>query len=409
MARRPSYHAVWALLVFAWVANYLVRMALSALLPPIMAELDLSYTRAGVLATAFFYAYAGLQFPAGILGDRFGRRRVLALGLVAGALACASTALAGSFAALLVARLATGASQGFLFSNDRAIIASVTPPDKLGLGQAVSFTGPGLGISLGLLLAGILGQHLPWRSVFLLFAVPPAIAALLIVRFVPATGVKPPRSTGRGRLALVVGEPRLWTLGLAGVAAMWAQFVVVTWAPMLFMDTGIADLGGAGVASSVLGVAAVGGLVAGGWVSDRALAAGVARTTVLAAAYALTALSAAGAALAIDRHASAVTLAVALFAINFFGWSVWGPTFALLGQAFSGGDLGTAFGLFNAVTVLGAIVGPAVTGWSRDATGSFATGLWLSAGAGVVGAGIVAATPRARARGAASDALDRTV
>ncbi|MBI2218689.1 MAG: MFS transporter [Candidatus Rokubacteria bacterium] len=392
MAPAHSYHLVWALLVFAWVANYLVRMALSALLPPIMAELELSYTRAGVLATAFFYAYAGMQFPAGILGDRFGRRRVLAIGLVAGALASGATALAGSFAALLLARLFTGASQGFLFSNDRAIIASVTPPDKLGLGQAVSFTGPGLGISLGLLLAGLLGEHLPWRWVFVLFSVPPVVAALLIVRFVPASRA-PGTTSRRAGLRLVVGARRLWTLGVSGATAMWAQFVLVTWAPLLFMESGVGDLGRAGVASSVLGLAAVLGLVVGGWASDRALAVGIARRTVLAVAYVATTTAAAASAVAIDRGASPVVLATTLFAINVFGWSVWGPSFALLGDAFKGGDLGTAFGLMNAITVIGAIVGPAITGWSRDLTGSFATGLWLSAAVAVAGAVIVALTP----------------
>ncbi|MBI3030499.1 MAG: MFS transporter, partial [Candidatus Rokubacteria bacterium] len=52
----PSAYLVWGLLVYAWVGNYMIRMALSSLLPPIMGEFGLSYTRAGLLATAFFYA-----------------------------------------------------------------------------------------------------------------------------------------------------------------------------------------------------------------------------------------------------------------------------------------------------------------------------------------------------------------
>jgi MFS family permease len=52
-------------------------MGFSALLPSIMQDLALSYTQAGVLASGFFGAYAAMQLPAGLLGDRFGRRRVL--------------------------------------------------------------------------------------------------------------------------------------------------------------------------------------------------------------------------------------------------------------------------------------------------------------------------------------------
>src|SRR2546426_12753187 len=83
----PSYVLVWLLLIFAWAANFVIRIGFSALLPSIVDELQLSYTRAGLLASAFFYAYVIMQIPAGLLGDRFGRRRILVLGLLGGALA----------------------------------------------------------------------------------------------------------------------------------------------------------------------------------------------------------------------------------------------------------------------------------------------------------------------------------
>src|SRR5437867_13384767 len=115
--RATPYYAIWGLLIYAWVGNYLIRMALGALLPPIMQELALSYAEAGFLSTAFFYAYVAMLFPAGALGDRFGRKRMMIAGIALGALASVATGLAGSFVALFVARLLTGVSQGFLFSN----------------------------------------------------------------------------------------------------------------------------------------------------------------------------------------------------------------------------------------------------------------------------------------------------
>src|SRR5262249_56736960 len=135
------------------------------LLPSIMSELQLSYTRAGLLASAFFYAYVIMQIPSGLLGDRFGRRRILLLGLLGGALAAGLTGLAGSFAALFAARALTGAFQGSLFSNDRALIATVTPPDRIGLGQGGSFAVPGLGLTRGPEIRGLLAEGWPWRTV----------------------------------------------------------------------------------------------------------------------------------------------------------------------------------------------------------------------------------------------------
>ena len=61
----PPYVLVWLLLIFAWAANFVIRIGFSALLPSIMSELQLSYTRAGLLASAFFYAYALMQLPSG--------------------------------------------------------------------------------------------------------------------------------------------------------------------------------------------------------------------------------------------------------------------------------------------------------------------------------------------------------
>lgn len=57
MGKRPYYHTVWAVLILAWMASYLVRMGLSPILVPIMREFQLSYAQAGLLATAFFFAY----------------------------------------------------------------------------------------------------------------------------------------------------------------------------------------------------------------------------------------------------------------------------------------------------------------------------------------------------------------
>src|SRR2546425_11214862 len=138
----PPYVVVWALLIIAWAANFVVRVGFSALLPSIIDEFELSYTRAGLLASAFFYAYVLMQIPSGLLGDRFGRRRVLLIGLVGGALAAGLTGLAGSFAGLFVARALTGAFPGALFANDRALLATVTPPRRIGLRPGVPVSRP---------------------------------------------------------------------------------------------------------------------------------------------------------------------------------------------------------------------------------------------------------------------------
>lgn len=383
MPSATPYGVVWALIVFAWVANYLVRMGFSALLPAIIADLALSYTAAGLLASAFFAAYAAAQFPAGLLGDRFGHRRVVLIALVVGAGGSLATGLAGSFAALLAARLLTGVGQGGIFANDRPIIVAVTPPARVGLGQGVSFSGVGIGVTAGLLLAGFLGERLPWRVVFLLFALPPLLAALLIARFVPEPR---PSGDGPGRgVVTTASEPGLWLLAVVGAADMWVQYVLATWAPLLFMEAGVAELGRAGLYSSAIGVAGVGGLVLGGWLSDRARRAGRPRRVVVAGSLGALAAAMVGLALVVDRAPSAPAVGVAVVLAAVAAWAVWGPSFAMLGEMFGDRRLATAFGLYNTVCVLGAVVGPGLTGWARDLTGSFAAGCYVSAAVALAG------------------------
>lgn len=401
MPRAGRFVVVWVLFVFAWVANYLVRMGFAALLPPMMTDLGLSYTRAGVLASAFFGAYAAMQFPAGLLGDRFGRRRILLIGLVGGALASASTALAVSFATLLGARLLTGLSQGCLFSNDRPIIAAVTPPERIALGQAVSFMGPGLGLTLGLWLGGTLGEWMDWRRVFVVFALPPLVAALLIRGFVPA----PPPAPGRAALGRgVLRDPDLWLLGAAGSTAMWVQYVFATWAPLLLMEVGVSELGRAGLFASLQGLAGVAGLLAGGWLADRAHRAGVGRRAVVMGIQGALAAATFILAVAVQHVPGVGVLTVLLFVVAFSAWGVWGPSFALLGDVAAGRELSTAFGLYNTVCVLGAVVGPALTGWTRDLTGSFAAGAYVCAAVALAGAVLLRFTGR-RAGGARTAGL----
>ncbi len=378
------YVVVWFLLIFAWATNFVIRIGFSALLPSIIAELQLSYARAGLLASAFFYAYVLMQLPAGLLGDRFGRRRILVLGLLGGALAAGLTGLAGSFATLFAARALTGAFQGTLFSNDRAIIATVTPPDRIGLGQGVSFSGPGLGLTFGLVIGGLLVAVLPWRTVVMLFGIGPIVAALLIVRYVPP----PARSTARvplgRRLRSLFANGPLCVLGLVSLCAIADQFTLATWAPLFFNEVGVADLGHAGSYAALQGIAASLGMVVSGWAHDRLVERGYGSKTAIVAGLIGLALSMLAMAAAITQR-SIPGLAVVLFLAAFFCWSIWGAFYALLARLVREDELGTAFGLSNSIGFIGAVVAPTATGWVRDLTGSFSAGCVLAAVLAVAG------------------------
>jgi predicted MFS family arabinose efflux permease len=384
----PPYVLVWLLLIFAWAANFVIRIGFSALLPSIMSELSLSYTRAGLLASAFFYAYVIMQIPSGLLGDRYGRRRILLLGLLGGALSAGLTGLAGSFAALFTARALTGAFQGSLFSNDRAIIATVTPPDRIGLGQGVSFAGPGLGLTAGLVIGGLLVEVLPWRTVMVLFALGPIAAALLIARFVPSPAPSPAQEPLGRRLGGLFANGPLWLLALASLCAIANQFILATWAPLFFQEAGVTDVGRAGIYAALQGIAASLGMIVGGFTHDRLARRGFQSKTVIVAGLAALALSMLAMAAVIAQR-SVPALAMLVFLAAFFCWSIWGAVYTLLGRMVRAEDLGAAFGWSNSISFLGAIVGPIATGWARDLTGSFSAGCLLAAVLAAAGVALV--------------------
>jgi ACS family D-galactonate transporter-like MFS transporter len=374
-----AYQTIWALIVFAWITNYIIRMAPNALWPPIMAELALDYTLTGFLSTAFFYAYMGMQFPAGFLGDRFGRKRMLVAGLVLGAVSSLLTGLAGSFLTLFLVRLLTGASQGFLFSNDRVIIMATTPRDKMALGQGISFSGPGIGTTLGLFLAGALGVLMPWRAVFFVFALPPLLAAALIWRLAPEPRYQTAAADPAWPFRRVLRTRDFWLLGVTGIVPIFVQFTLATWGALFFAEVGVTDLGRSASLASLQGLVAPPGLLLSGLVADHLQRRGLERKLVITVTQLLVVGAVAGMGLVIHTRGPAWLLTALLLAASFLVWCTWGPAYAILGEMFPPSVLGKVFGLYNCTCFIGAIVGPLLSGWIKDLTGSFAPALFAAA------------------------------
>lgn len=425
MGKRPYYHTVWAVLILAWMASYLVRMGLSPILVPIMREFQLSYAQAGLLATAFFFAYTFMQLPAGVLGDWIGKKTILVLAPLWWGLMSLGTGLAPSFGLLFLARFLTGVGQGTYFGNDRPVIAAYTPPEKMGFGQGVSFTGLGMGMAIGISLAGLIADRWGWRMVFVLFAIPSLMAAWLVwwkIQEPPGQGgVKlpgwmwflllpfPPALLGglaagwpmllwfsllfpaSFLLCLVYQQPGirkgdLWFTYLAGIAPIYCLWVVGIWAPAMFLEIGVRELGRSSLLSSLLGVSAVPGLLLMGSLSDRLARRGKGRKGL--AALILLGMAVAmflmGTAVAGKVHP--IVLGLLVFAAGFCIWGVWAPIFALLAEITPARIQGTSFGMNNTMNFIGSLIAPIATGWIKDVSGSFAGACYLAAAMGIAGA-----------------------
>ena len=376
-----KYHTVWVIMIFGWVANYLVRSALAPLLIPIMNEFGLSYAKAGILATAFFYAYTFMQLPAGHLGDRLGRKTVLVVCSAWWGLMSLLTGFASSFTSLFLFRFLKGVGEGAYFSNDRPIISAYTPESKRGFGQGVSFAGLGTGMFIGISLAGWISDLWGWRAVFIIYAFPSWLASFLIYRMIQ----EPPRQQmtktdgGRVSYSLLFKNRDLWLLYLGGISGNYALWVVGTWAPAMFQEIGVETLARSSLYSSLLGISAVPGLILTGLISDRLMKGGKGRKGLIATEFFLISVCMFFLGYGLRVKMDSTLFVFVFFMAGFFIWGHWAAFYALLPDIVPYKILGTAYGLTNTIHFLGSLSAPWVTGWLKDTTASFTWGLYLSA------------------------------
>ncbi len=376
-----KYHTIWAIMIFGWATNYMVRTGLSPLLLPIRQELKLTYAQAGILASAFFYAYTFMQLPAGHLGDRLGRKSLLVICTSWWGLMSLLTAFAHSFLSLFVFRFLTGIGQGAYFSNDRPIISAYTPEKKRGLGQGITFAGLGAGMFIGISLAGWLCDRWGWRSVFILFAFPSFVASFLIYRTIDEPRNQEPEIKDRPKVSYstIFKQKDLWFLYLGGISAIYALWLMGTWAPALFKEMGVRSLARSSIFSSLLGISAIPGLTLTGLVSDRLAKEGKGRKGLIAVEYFCLALCLLSLGYGLKIGMNIYLFTGLFFVTGFFVWGHWAAFWALVPDIVPYEILGTAYGLTNTIHFTGSLIAPWATGWIRDVTASFSWGLYLAA------------------------------
>ena len=376
-----KYHTVWLIMIFGWVTNYIVRSALSPLLIPIMNEFGLSYAKAGILATAFFYAYTLMQLPAGHLGDRLGRKTVLVVCSAFWGLMSLLTGLASSFSSLFLFRFLKGVGEGAFFSNDRPIISAYTPESKRGFGQGISFAGLGMGMFIGISLAGWISDLWGWRTVFILYAIPSWFASFLIYRMIqePPHRQMAKRDGKKVFYSMLFKNRDLWLLYLGGISGNYALWVVGTWAPAMFQEIGVETLARSSLYSSLLGISAVPGLILTGLVSDKLMRREKGRKGLIATEFFLISVCMFSLGYGLRVKMDPALFVFVFFMAGFFIWGHWAAFYALLPDIVPYEILGTAYGLTNTIHFLGSLIAPWVTGWVKDTTASFSWGLYLAA------------------------------
>lgn len=224
--------------------NTIVNVAL----PSMQEDLDATTAELQWVVDAYSVLFAGTLLLAGALGDRFGRRRILVIGLVVFGLASLGAGMAPTAELLMAARAVMGVGGAFIMPSTLSILVQVFREPRMraqaiGIWAAVA----GVGVALGPIIGGLLLEQFSWHSVFLVN--PP-----LIVVVFGATLLCVPESRDESRPQLDLRGAALSSVGLI------ALVVTIIQLP----EQGIA------LTTVVSAVLAAGGLAAFVWWERRA-------------------------------------------------------------------------------------------------------------------------------------------
>ncbi|HEY0112180.1 MAG TPA: MFS transporter [Allosphingosinicella sp.] len=266
-----------ALLLLAYIFNFLDRQIVSILKIPIKTQLDLSDTQLGLLGgIAFASVYSTLAIPIARYADRTGRSRVIALSVAVWSLFTAVCGAAQNFWQLFAARMGVGVGEAGGVAPSYALIADRFPPERRARAMAIFSLGIPIGSALGLFFGGWLAQSLDWRVAFAVIGLAGLPVAWLILRFVPEPQrpeASEPAEEQPGFMAvfsLLARKPSFWLLSLAAASGSICGYGLGFWLPSYFntsLGLSLSDIGS--YFGSIVLVGGVAGILFGGWLGDR--------------------------------------------------------------------------------------------------------------------------------------------
>lgn len=246
----PQQRRVLSVLVFAavliWIDTTILGIALERIADP---RTGLGATPGELQWAVGSYAllFATALFAAGALGDRYGHRTILVLGLVCFGSASIWAAWAGDATGLILARGLMGLGGAMMMPTSMAIIGATFPLERRAGAIAAWSASSGVGVALGPLLGGVLVDHFWWGSVFLVNLPVAAVALVGVLLVVPNPRLAQQRrpdliglllsTAGLALLAyglIEAGQDTDWTrrqvsVPVLGGLALLSMFVWVEW------------------------------------------------------------------------------------------------------------------------------------------------------------------------------------
>ena len=223
--RQPG--AVWAV-AFACVISFMGIGLVDPILPALASSLDATPAQVSLLFTSYLVVTAIAMIGVGWVSSRIGAKWTLILGLICIVVFAALAGTSGSIEGIVGFRAGWGLGNAMFIATSLAVIVASASG---GFSGAIVLyeTALGLGIAVGPLLGGLLGE-ISWRGPFFGVAALMAIALIATVVFVPATP-KPEKKTSLFAPIVALRHRGLLTMGIMALLYNWGFFTMLGYAP----------------------------------------------------------------------------------------------------------------------------------------------------------------------------------
>jgi sugar phosphate permease len=378
--------------------NYFDRINLSVAGPQLSKELELTPEKLGWLFSGFFWTYAVLQIPTGLVLDRFGVKTVGRWGTFLWGVASTMTAFAGGYGGVFAARTLLGVAECPAFPVSSKGTGYWFPRSERALSTSIFDAAAKFSNVIGVPLVAYFVVRFGWRWGFGVTAVLSFayfIAFTLIYRdpsedkhlseiernYIRQGGATPEgrsQSGAAGMLGYLLVNTKVWGLTIGFAAYGYSFYLFLTWLPGYLVKTFHMNImKSAGYSAIPWTVATFTDLVVGGWLVDYLIARGSdetrVRKTVLLVGM-IMGLAVFGATQTTDLKWAIVWISIALGGLAFaapVGWSL--PS--LIAPK---GGVGTVGGIMNCANNLMGILAPIVTGYIVGSTNSFTYALLVA-------------------------------
>ncbi|MBO9535590.1 MFS transporter [Herbaspirillum sp.] len=395
---------IFFMMLFLIAINYIDRASLSVAMPLIAKEFDLSPTMQGLILSSFFWTYAFMQIPGGMLADRFKPRIVIAAATLFWGFFQAIAAVCTNATSLLLTRLGLGAAEAPIYPAGGKLNAIWMTQNERGRGATLLDGGAPLGAALGaIIITWLIGALGSWRLAFVVAGVGTVLAGIgawYYIRNNPRdhAGVndaeasyieeshaleysKEPENAS-GRTMDFFKYRSVWFMFFGWMCFNSVFYGLLTWMPNYLNKVHGFDIKQMGGASFIIFFSGFVGELVGGWIADKWKSAGASPNKVMRTLFGIAAVVATVSIFSVAYTKDPVTVVVLLSTTLFFlRWC--GLFWCIPSILATRNKIGFLGGTMNLGGNIGGICVPIIVGMIVQFTGSYFLALMFFAAAGV--------------------------